>query len=364
MIVRSDNYRAERGLMFDTVSLRLSKSRPLAYTLRERGFTKPYNSAGANYFRNIPVNDACMLKLNWYRTLHADYLSAEVSLPKLVFGNNVEMLSSADVPKALELVSNLVSYYSGADFDATKADVIRLDVCNNWKSQEVDVYARLEALKSAHYPKMTRRPVEASVYFRNKGKKKSQEVVCYAKHAHIHELVRKGEATDEHLKASIGVFRLEHRYFDDAVTRLASDRLLLADRSAASLLKAWVAEEVIKTDMQILGLDKEISNGDARLERLREYCNGDRAKLVRLSGILTLADKYGADNLVSLDLVRHTSFYEYRKELKAAGVWLTAPAERTLAPLSEPDFNNDSLPMSNTYNLVQPAGLITSEWVN
>jgi hypothetical protein len=363
------------NFMLDTLRFRIEADLPLAYVLRERGFTFGKRTAfGSTWHQNVKVNDACILKLDWYDTYKRGFLSAEVSAPKLLFGNNVQMISGSDMPRVVESVSNLASHYAGVDFDAAQeADITRADISYNWKMKEVDVYARLHALRTAHYPRMLRGTLEgdeASIYFRNRGRKKTEEIVAYAKHPETYKLMRLGQATEEHLKASIGNLRTEHRLFDEKVMRVAKDLLKRTDRKA-SMLTPDFAEMVIKTDMKILGLDKEIRSGDERLLRLHEYCDGDKGKFVRLSGLLFLADTYGADNLVTLGLVAKSSFHDQRKELEAAGVWMCAPSKRTLAPLADPNFKGSQRLEGNTLNLVRqtgqtglPTGLTSYEWVH
>jgi hypothetical protein len=321
--------------MFDTVIFRKLTKLLSSDELIERGFRRVRGSrVGARWAKNVEVNDFCVLKLSWYEVFNKGYLTAEVSLPKLLYGNNVEMITPADIPVALENLSNLVTYHTKIYFNAARATATRLDVCFNWKTSPSDVCARLESLKTAHVPRKMCRTIESngiSIYFRNHGKKKSEVIVLYSKHAETANL--KPKVHDDVLRSSIGVIRLEHRYVGDMIMRkFGTDR-------AGELLCAAVAEKVINSDLKTLTLDKEIQTGDARLEILRKYCGDDGGLFRRLVPFLILCDTFGANNLVSLEFCGKSTFYELRKHLKSAGALLDTKTKRTLEPLSAPNFN-------------------------
>jgi hypothetical protein len=80
-----------------------------------------------------------------------------------------------------------------------------------------------------------------------------------------------------------------------------------------------------------LGLDSRIESGDSRLALLHEHY-GFGKTYETLAGFLQLCDIHGADNLVRLGYHPET-FRRRRKEVEAAGAWLTNPTRATLPPL-------------------------------
>lgn len=325
------------------------------------------------------MTDFCGLKISVENIYGDEYLFAEVSLPKLLFDNNVQMLAHADVPTALDRISNLVSVYAETDFDAANADLSQIDVSYNWNLTELETYARINAVKLADYPRKMRRDIEqddiASVYFTSAGKKKYEKIKLYSKSAETAKLVRQKPpmANDEHYKNSIGVLRLEHSLFNEKLKRLAQKEFSYSDIKAKTLLNPSFAEQIIKKDMEILSLNKTVYGFDERIERLREYCTDKgyfkKSKFKRLFATLCLSDEFGADNLVKLDYLARSTFYRERKELNAADVWMSKANRQNLPPLSAPAFDSSLIDFdaetetetgsagnSNTLNLVPHSG--------
>lgn len=312
--------------MFDTIVLSHDDRGKKTPPQIERGFT----FTGTRYIYNSPPERGyARPHLTYsYAPDGIGYLSVKVSLPKMLYGNNVEMISDTDIPRALDEISDFVSERAGVDFNAATAKVWRLDVCHNWRRTEEEVYARLRALRCATMPRMVFRLVESSPYWKNA----SQEVTAYAKLAQMQSLAREGMATDADVRASVGVFRLERRYLTSNACKRLAARLNLPDRRADYMLQERVADTVLNETMKELGLDRAIESGDSRLSLLREkYGYGSRFQ--RLAGFIALCDAYGADSLVALGIVSRSRFYEQKRELEAAGAWLVSPAKRTLPPL-------------------------------
>jgi len=55
------------------------------------------------------------------------YLSIEASLPKILFGHNIAMLTEAEIFQSLLMLSNFAAANFGVDFDALRANVARVD---------------------------------------------------------------------------------------------------------------------------------------------------------------------------------------------------------------------------------------------
>jgi hypothetical protein len=256
------------------------------------------------------------------------YLDAKVSLPKMLFGNNVQMISEADITRAKDAVTGFVSGVVGVEYNAWTAPIGGLDVCHNWHVGEAETYMYLHALRNAHLPKMTRRVIDnGTVDFINS----SEKVVFYSKHAETQKRAHEGKATDEQLHASIGILRGEHRFTNTSACKRLATRLSLDSHRAEHLLTRDVAETVMDDTVRALGLDNHIEADDSRLAILRERY-GFTSRYETLTGFLQLCDTYGADNLVRLGYPAER-FRRRRKLLEKAGVWLTNPTRATLPPL-------------------------------
>jgi hypothetical protein len=277
-----------------------------------------------------PFNGRALPSLTWSTAPDGiSYLRAQVSLPKMLFGNNIEEISEADIPRSLDAISAFASDRAGVDYDAETANVVRLDVCRNWRRTEAEVYARLRALSNATIPRMTRRVIDdGTVEFKNS----SQKVIAYAKLAETEHAARRGKAIDDEVRAAVGVIRLERAYLNSGACRRQAARLGLPDRRAVDFFRASVAETILDETMKELGLDKAIESADSRLSLLAQ-AYGYGARFQRLAGFLALCDAFGAENLVRLGIVKKSSFYDQRKEVEAANASIVSPGRRALPSL-------------------------------
>lgn len=280
-------------------------------------------------FNPPPVKGYARPHLTWRTAPNGvGYLDAKVSLPKMLFGNNVQMISETDIPLVKDTVTGFVSDVVGVEFNAWTAPIGGLDVCHNWHVGEAETYMYLHSLRNAHIPRMVRRVIDnGTVDFING----SQKVVFYSKHAETMKRAQEGKATDEQLRASIGILRGEHRFTNTSACKRLASRLNVDSHRAEHLLTREVAEAVMNITVSELGLDNHIESGDSRLAILRERY-GFGKTYETLAGFLQLCDIHGADNLVRLGYHPET-FRRRRKQLEVAGAWLTNPTRATLPPL-------------------------------
>lgn len=293
----------------------------------QRGFT----FTGERYvFNPPPIKNRTLPALTWSAAPNGiNYLTARVSVPKMLYGTNTVTVTDGDVTRVLNGITDFASGVAGVDFDAMTANVGRVDISHNFQVGEAETYAYLSALRGASMPRMVRRVIDdGTVDFTNG----SQKVCVYAKHAETAHLAKQGKATDEDVRRAVGVLRVEHRYLNSGACKRLAERLELPDRRADTLLRSFVTETVMDDTMKDLGLDKAIESGDSRLALLRERY-GFGTAYQRLAGFLALCDEHGADNLVRLGVVSERTFYRQRREAEAAGAWLVSPVKRTLPPL-------------------------------
>lgn len=348
--------------MFDTSTFRTKQRKPPAFTLRELGFTRPYDGAGARWFRN-PPRGSHLPRINWTSSQSGDYLTVfEVSLPKFLYGNNVQTIDTdAEAMRAVDALSTIVSDITRVDCDLRDWDVARLDVCNNWKRTDAEVVARIRSLRNAHVGRMEPDPYPHGMYWKNS----SETIVAYSKHADLLDaIVNREIVSDETLEAARGMFRLEHRFLRrDAIKRRVMNRFKLPDLRASSILRVGIAEAIVNEDVMALKLDKPLISSDARKERLLEKY-GFTNKYFCLSTFLEDYDDPYKRVRMKREMNVET-FRNYRKSLEVAGVLLDNPQPETYAPL--PLMRGEAVSGYDVSSItIQPTQKIleTGDWLN
>lgn len=323
--------------MIDTVRLTQIATMHAPSEMLELGFSPNCGHARrgarpAKWTRNVVSIDEARPRETWTAARDGlDYLSAEVSLPKLLYRSNAVMLQSDEqVETALRTLSQLVSETAQVHFDAASSLVGRVDFCCNWKlRQQSEVYDYISALRSATMPRMTRRITgDSTVDFSNR----SQTVVIYSKLDDVFNQLRVGHASGEDLQWAVGLLRLEARFRTAASCRRLAAQLRLANRTAGTLLNFYVATSVLEVTMRNLCLDMTVDSGDSREARLREFY-GVGPYYVRLLGFLWACEAHGAENMVRLGVCSRADYHRKVRDLKRAGVWLMCPSKRRLTPL-------------------------------
>jgi hypothetical protein len=156
-------------------------------------------------------------------------------------------------------------------------------------------------------------------------------VRLYGKHDEVASRANKGRASDDELRASVGLLRLEVSHFTSDACRRLSDRYCLADRYADLQLNSSIAKMEIERELSMLGLDEVTETVDVRLDVLREVY-GDTPHTRRLAAFLGFLDRYGEGFWEhGIGGYGRSTYFQYRRDLKKANVWLRL--ERRLPPL-------------------------------
>jgi hypothetical protein len=318
--------------MFDTVALRHAEKLPSPSELLALGWRSscghvPSEGDRQKWTLNIPKRP----RLTWSSARDGGaYLTAECSLPKLLYGNNVVMISDSDLPAAFDFISAHVSECSGREFDSRTALVGRLDVCYNFQVGESNVNSYISGVSGGSIPRMIRNAINATtVCFQGKQSK----VQVYAKYSEVSGKRKKGEATPEEVTSALGVLRLETSYFVTPSVKRLAERYGFADRIASDLLSSDLAEAELEQSMSKLGLDRPIVMQDGRLKALIESRHTGTV-LEGLTGFLGLLDRYDEDfyQLPELNYKKST-YYKRAKACRDAGVWKPAPSQMALPAL-------------------------------
>ncbi len=316
--------------MIDTVAVRHSLAMPPPAGLLALGFSTPcgHALASSKWVKN-PPKGSNLPRLTW--SAHdggKDWLTAEVSLPKFVNGTNVRTLTEPEQQRGIRDLSAFVSEKADVDFDVDAALVGRVDYCYCWQVGEAYVNAYVASISRASMPHMKRRmDGDTTVTLLSK----SRRVQVYGKLAETIEQNRRGKASDDDVRAAIGVLRFETGYRTTQSCGRLAKRLNLADRSGAYLLAPTTAERVIAMDLEKLTADKPIEPLSARMDALR-VSFGDGRKLLFLEGFLAYRDRYG-DDFWKHGVVSRSLYYKTVRELKDAGLWLGTPTKATLPGL-------------------------------
>ncbi len=245
-----------------------------------------------------------------------------------MFGSNVPMLEhDCEINQALTLTSDWVSEAARVTFDAGRANLSRVHFCHNFQMLPKDVLEYIKAASNTSIPRTVRTVCDnRTVQFSNG----ARAVVLYDKLSEVMSKLSKDEATNEDVAAATGVLRLETRFEDRRACKRLALRHSLSNTGGA-LLTMKVATGTLDETIDELGLNETVEGSEARLARLMDYYDPERAQI--LAGFMVFCDSFGAENLIRLGYCKKATFYQRRKALKAAGVWLHSGAMRRLPPL-------------------------------
>lgn len=284
------------------------------------------DSAGGRLYCNPP--DVPAVNLSLYRRTTGDWLRVQTSFPKLLYSSNVPLIDTeTELQRAIAAVSIIVSDITGIDLDFRSGNVVRLDAPYNWQMSEQEVFLRLQALRNVHVPRLQTKPYEHGIYLMNKS-----EVYCfYSKHSETTHLARKGKATTEDVRQSVGLLRGERRFIGGDKCKREAARFGCRNPTVGEFVRMTVGERMVNEAVSSLGLDKSIEAGDSRFALLFEQY-GLTSKTERLVGFLYECDQLGAENLIKLGYCKE-KFRRNQKAVAAAGAWSTNQSRRALAPL-------------------------------
>ncbi len=187
--------------MIDTVLLRRASRLPLPKTALQK--FKWRNDR--YYFRNAPsANSPCCF---YYPSPDGKYyLSIEASLPKILYGHNITVLTQTEVRQALLRLSDLATAGFEFNFDATGAQVARVDFCHNFNVGADKIHAYLRAATEARPPRLKRRVIGKieTVEFFNA----SRKIYLYDKSRQTAALLRQQKISPEAARSASGLIRI------------------------------------------------------------------------------------------------------------------------------------------------------------
>jgi hypothetical protein len=251
-------------------------------------------------------SDEVLPRLTWYGG--SGVMTAEVSLPKLLNGENVSLIHEADLPAAFQKVSEFVSDATGKAAEVGAWNLSRADYCFSWSVGDL-LPLYLEAVGKLHLSKHNRQSVDtSSVTWHSKANK----LYFYDKHR------------ESGLDIAEGVLRLEATVRN---THYLAEKWLKTERTAAALLTDANAVKMLSYFLKRLGLSQEkpiFSKVGLMAKMVSEF---GVVGFEKMFGFLALYAVYGS-KLASADgHYSKRTYYRRRKQLAEAGLlaWHSEP---------------------------------------
>lgn len=283
-----------------------------------------------------------------------ELLVLESSLPKVAHGQNVSMLSQADLDQALTTLSNTLCDVTGADVPHVGDWELRgrLDCVYSWDTRQAGkshVADYLHALKSVELPRHITQSVdrEATLYWRN-----SQRVI---------RLYDKQLETG--LPEAAGLLRFEvqcnhakRELTEPVAPQVTRERIVYKTRSgrtmnihtttntreptpnpkAGDVLNWKTSHQVLNNYLGALGADLVIRDPELLLGRLLECYSGTKA--VKLMGFIGLKMMYSNDELLERGFKRWW-LCKMKRDIALAGASVASSESGLLPPLALPSVD-------------------------
>lgn len=303
---------------------------PTGEQLLRRGFKKLWRPFGVESwaYDTSRVGHLTPL-LTWSNTLSGDWLTAESSLPVLMYGRNTRWLEVNEIQPALDRLGRCVESMSEMQFDAKTALVGRVDYVQNFHVGERNVKKYISAVSQLSLPRYTRHVYGTTVMFGNK----SKQILLYDKYAEVCSR----EFDSNWQQEAWGVLRLEVRFRKGACDRLRKKHGR-ASREASELLMGDIALKELTLAIKELGLNEGVAERNQRIDHLLEHY-GDTALTRRVAGFLPFYDRFGNDFWrEEYGGYSRSMYYDHLRKLKTAGALLCSDIELPPLTFAESDF--------------------------
>ncbi len=243
------------------------------------------------------------------------HLSAEVSLPKMLFGHNARLPNQTEVLEGLRMISDIVEANSGQNFDSRTATVNRVDYAKDFSLSEAKVFQVIKKLSDKILPRMEKLLYnDSTLYF----KAKSRQIRIYGK---FREVLARRYAQPENIKIARGNLRFEHSYFKSYSIDSIVEKLSLPDKTTQSLLTQDVSDFVMSELLKSLNFDELLTNDrTTNLESLLETF--PTRKAMNLCGFLEMLNLRG-ENFYKDETLEFSkdSYFRDAKDCRKAKVW-------------------------------------------
>jgi II/X family phage/plasmid replication protein len=238
----------------------------------QHSWKKLSNFNGETWINN-PKNKEPFPRLSIFRTPdNFWHITAEVSLPRLLFGHNARLPNQHETFEGLKIIGEYVEEKSGLPFDPFSAIVSRVDFTLDIQLTEAEViqiinklsFQKLGSLEKLFYNGKT-------LYFQTKSKEKIIRI--YGKYQ---EVLSRKNATPEEKEYAKGKLRIECSLKGKQLKAMIK-RLALPDNSVLSVLNEDVSNKIISEILERLNFDEIRTNDYDLLEDLLEKCSTSNA---------------------------------------------------------------------------------------
>ncbi|AKG34401.1 hypothetical protein [Paenibacillus durus] len=203
--------------MFDTI---IMKARPIPI---DPDIMNQYNAKSTTFYSeetgvlntSYTINDE---KLPYMKYIEGSQtLTVQVSMPKFLYGDNVTMLTEADIPLFFEQLQERLLQLFDVYIPYSEWIISRCDVCCNFQvGKKVSEFVRMLSRQQHAYKNTIVYNQDQTVEYRNK----SSRIMFYDKH----KQTRKEEESKEIIERSKGILRLEVRPSDNDLRRFSTTR--------------------------------------------------------------------------------------------------------------------------------------------
>jgi hypothetical protein len=265
---------------------------------------------------NNPKNKKTLPRLSIFQTPdNVWHITAEVSLPRLLFGHNARLPNEHETFEGLKIIGEYVEEKSGLPFNPFSATVSRVDFTLDIQLTEPEV---IELIRKLSAQKLRRlRKIffdDETICFETKNKEKIIRI--YGKFL---EVLSRKNSTLEEKECAKGKLRIECSLQGYQLKALIK-RLALPDNSVLSVLNADVSNKVISEILESLNFEEIRTNEKTIFAKLSEVFSPKRAE--QLFGFLGLVNHYGLNFYKDKSLNYSESTYKRKVALcQKAKVW-------------------------------------------
>lgn len=324
--------------MNDTIKIAHLCSRiPDLEDLRVRGLHEKPNRTGKDKYWVYQENGAFPYLSLFTAPDGKVYLSVRVSMPKFLFGSNLDLPNQEGIRQGLSKLSEYVTEKSGLEFDAKTAIVWEVHFTKDFFVGEYRMKQVISKLSAMNIPRFDKaQHSESTLYFHSKGtgkiSNKPRTICIYDKHKE--RLSISASAND--IEQSKGILRLEFRYKKTNVVKTLVKKLHLPNREAQTILTESVSNIVLDSvERQILSLLEESSSENPIIKLRGNFSKRRTDTLIsHLAHLHYFGSKYY--KIESLRMLE-SAFYKNQKDCRDAGVY-------TLFDLTENIIQVDDIP--------------------
>jgi hypothetical protein len=168
-------------------------------------------------------------------------------MPKFLYGDNVTVLSEADIPLFFERLQERLLHLFDVHVPHTDWTLSRCDICCNFQvGKKVSEYVRMLSKQQLAYKNTIAYNQDQTVEYRNK----SSRIMFYDKH----KQTQKEKASSEVIERSKGILRLEVRSSDNDLRKFSPTR------NAVELLQKAFFDYTIEKTLEQIEYPEEVSD--------------------------------------------------------------------------------------------------------